>query len=432
MCHIKNFIALICFLVFCAVPGMADDLSRDVTLNSYDPSTGTLVVDASGTATDKKDAKNNAVYAAFDAIIYSGITGVKDGSPLVMGKQDNFDYDFYQRGRYVNYLGAKPKDLKGFKVADSYKENVRVTIKVNRLLDYLKNQGFAISPLWSGEQSVNPIAALAPTIMVVPYLTRSEGESLEDMARKVENDPNLRYALDKMTQLFGSQGYKTRDFETQLRHMQDSRYLQSGTQADAATRMAQQLPADVLVYVTLDVVDNGNTSHCTLTARAVENQTAGTLGSGTFASGEYRTSNYPLLIDKAGENAGKEFFRQIKKSFEYIVNNGHEINLQFTLSNAVRNWDFDEGTPTSSTRFKVALEDWLRKIAVRGSYDMTQSTSKYIKCRINIPLWNQGENKSYTISNFSEELRTFLEKELGPQYKCDIANLGQAINVEIE
>ena len=78
------------------------------------------------------------------------------------------------------------------------------------------------------------------------------------------------------------------------------------------------------------------------------------------------------------------------------------------------------------------LDEWLRSHAQNGVYDMSNNTDKYIHMTVNIPLWNVERGRSYTLSNFSSDLKKFLKTQLGDGYKASVTAQGQKLEIMIQ
>lgn len=115
-----------------------------------------------------------------------------------------------------------------------------------------------------------------------------------------------------------------------------------------------------------------------------------------------------------------------------MVADGREIYIDLTLSQSISDWDFDQDSPESGNNFKDALDDWLREHAQQSVYDMSNSTDKFVHIALNIPLWNAERGRSYTISNFSSDLRKFFRTQFGDNYKATITAQGQKLEIVIE
>ena len=206
-----------------------------------------------------------------------------------------------------------------------------------------------------------------------------------------------------------------------------------GSQTDDATMIVQQLPGDIIVTTEIDIrTDANRNSECTLTLRAEEKQTNGKLATSAFSSGKYMTTDSMKLADYAIKQIQGEFFDKLQASFEEMIKKGREVFIEINLSQAITDWDFEQDAPATGDYFKDALDDWLREHAFQGVYDMSNSTDKYINIRLNIPLWNMERNRSYTLSNFSSDVRKFFKAQLGDDYTASIVAMGQKLAITIE
>lgn len=421
--------ALTLFLM--SLPGIAEAIPKtcEVTLESESGPEITLVSIA--TAEKTKLAEELAVKQAFFGIINQGIEGLYSGQPMLTAPNKAFDYTFYKENKYQNYLTSTPVRLDETKVGSMKRVRMRVTINLTRLKKDLTSQNLSLSPAWQDKKATSATVSLNPTIVVVPYVGSGD-QSFESMKDLIDANPAMKHAVNKVSAQFASHGYKTRDFVTMLNNSKSDDILHDGTQADARTMMIQQLPADIVVSVNLDLFKDGNKGQCTLALDAVERQTAGKLCAESFASGQYMTTDYIALTDYALKKVENGFFSQMQKAFEDMVQKGREMKLEFLLGDTVTDWDFDVETPATGEDFKDELEEWLRATANHGVFDMSRSTDKFIEASINIPLWDTERNRSYTINNFNSSLRKFMKTHFGDAYKAKVTSLGQKLSITIE
>lgn len=426
---IRRYILLTLVVVLCANL-RAQNYSNNVTLVQEDGNTATLEVTA--IAAKKKEASELAAKSAFNALFHSGITGLKNGVPMIAVERRDYDYMFFNESRYINYLAGDINMIDDDKVGGRSRVKVQVTIQLTALKDELERNKLVLSPGWSDAKAVNATAALNPTIVVVPYVRSGEAD-FDAMRNEVNARPSLKAVLDKLTAMFGKHGYKTRDFITQLQNSKTNQILTLGTQSDEKTKIAQMIPGDIVVTVDVIVNNDGTKkSDCQVSIKAVENQTNGNLASAAYTSGQYMTTDTVLLADYALKKISKEFFTNLHSAFEDIIKKGHEIVIDMTLSEAVTDWDFEQEAPNGSDYFKETLDEWLRSHSFQGVYDMNTSTDKYIHATVNIPLWNVEKNRSYSISNFGSDVKKFLREQLGDSYRATVTALGQKLVVTIE
>lgn len=425
----KHLILFLIGLILC-IPADAQNFSDNVSLESQEGDV--VAIKASATHEKKKEAEILAMKSAFNALLHSGVEGLHNGQPMIVGDCKQYDYRFFHENRYIQYMSQEPRKLNNDKIKGNNLTTVVVYINTKGLKAELLRNKLPLSPAWADAKAVNATASLNPTIVVVPNTTAETGYSFEAMRTIIENDPVQRYAIDRVAEEFQKNGFKTRDFVTQLQNAKTSYFLREGTQTDDASMLVSQLPGDIVVTVDCVVETlNSGTSAAMLNISAVEKQTAGRLATKTFESGQYHTTEHNRLADYAVKKISKDFFSQLQDSFDAMVKKGREVSMELALAENV-DWDFDSDAPASGEFFKDALEEWLRENSFQSNYSMNSSTDKYIALSVNVPLWDQEKNRSFTLSNFGSNFRKFLKSHLGEDYKPKIASMGQKMLITIE
>ncbi len=425
----KHLILFLIGLILC-IPAEAQNFSDNVSLESQEGDV--VAIKASATHEKKKEAEILAMKSAFNALLHSGVEGLHNGQPMIVGDCKQYDYRFFHENRYIQYMSQEPRKLNNDKIKGNNLTTVVVYINTKGLKAELLRNKLPLSPAWADAKAVNATASLNPTIVVVPNTTAETGYSFEAMRTIIENDPVQRYAIDRVAEEFQKNGFKTRDFVTQLQNAKTSNFLREGTQTDDASMLVSQLPGDIVVTVDCVVETlNSGTSAAMLNISAVEKQTAGRLATKTFESGQYHTTEHNRLADYAVKKISKDFFSQLQDSFDAMVKKGREVSMELALAENV-DWDFDSDAPASGEFFKDALEEWLRENSFQSNYSMNSSTDKYIALSVNVPLWDQEKNRSFTLSNFGSNFRKFLKSHLGEDYKPKIASMGQKMLITIE
>ena len=365
---ISKFFRLVLFCVVLCTKVCAQNFSSDVTLVQQDANTATVLA----TAIDdkKKDAALLASKSAFNTLFYSGIAGIKNGSPLVAVRRSDYDYRFFSESRYLNYISGEIETVNSEKVGGKYRVTVRQTILLKALCADLEQNDIALNPTWTDSKAVKATASLNPTIVIVPDMI--DGSDLATLRQKVVEDPVLKYAVRKLTDEF------------------------------------------------------------ILTLHALEKQTSNNLSDATFPSGRYMTNEHIKLVDYAIKQIKGDFFSTLQSKFEDIIQQGRTVVIDMGLSQSVNDWDFDQESPENGNYFKDELLAWLESHCHQSVPNVTLDTDKGIQVRMNIPLWDSEKNKSYTLSNFSSDLRKFFRSQLGDYYKANVRASGQGINVTIE
>lgn len=427
ICNLLIVITLICSAP--AVAGQGYPFSEDVTL--IDGNNDRVSLEVSATAPKKKDAEALAIKSAFNALFYSGVEGLNNAQPLLTERATDYDYRFYTQQRYLQYMTSQPVTLNTVKVGGSVRATVRLTINLKALRTELARNELAMSPAWSDSKKSAPTASYNPTIVVVPATTAAEGDDFESMRRIIDTEPVRGFAVARVAQAFQNHGYKTRNFVAMLQNNHNDEFMRGDAQTDDRTMMVQQLPGDIIVMVGTQQHTGGDgSSSASVSIVAIERQTTAELGRVSFTSDGYYTTDGNRLVGYAVDKIQEEFFRHLDHNFKAIINKGREVIVDFTLAQGV-DWDFDSESPATGDDFKVELEEWLRNNSFGQTYDMSTHTDKYIRASVNVPLWNAEKNRSYTLSNFSNDLKRFLRAQLGEEYAVKITSLGQKLQVEI-
>ncbi|MDE5643127.1 MAG: hypothetical protein K2I56_06505 [Muribaculaceae bacterium] len=424
----KLIVMFLAGLALC-IPAAAQNFSDNVSLES---SEGDIVaIKASASHAKKKEAETLAIKSAFNAIFHSGVEGLKNGQPMIVGDSKSYDYRFFNENRYIQYMTQEPKKLNSDKIKGNSLTTVVVYINLKSLKAELQRNKLTISPAWADAKAVSATASLNPTIVVAPYTTAETGYSFESMRSILEKDPIQRYAVDRVAEEFQKHGFKTRDLVSQLQNAKTSAFLREGTQTDDESMVVSQLPGDIIVYVDCFINSLGDgKSAATLNIHALEKQTNGRLATKAFGSSGFYTNEHMPLVNNAVESITADFFSQLHDSFDEMVRKGREVSMELSLAESV-DWDFDCDAPASGEFFKDALEEWLRENSFQSVYNLN-SSDKYIVISVNVPLWDMEKNRSFTLTNFSSNFRKFLKSQLGDEYKPKITTMGQKIDVKIE
>ena len=429
----KKFIAVYMALLasLCAGSAFAQYATANVELESQAGDQYTFL--SVCTAKKSGDAVEEAIEGTFNTILTEGVEGIRNSQPMITGDCKSFLYRFFNERLYNRYLIGKPQKVSDKKINKVKQVTVRMTINMKALLKAVKGGGVTLNPAWADRTEVKATAALNPVVVVVPYVKGDGDDSFRAMKAVIDSSPVNAHAVNEVSALFAENGYKTRDFRTALANSKTSSILNENAQDDINSMVVRQLPGDIVVTVEVNVqTDNHRSSSCSVNIRAVENQTESTLGSVSYASGAYMTTDSILLVKDARKRIKNDFFAEMQSAFERMVAEGRSMALEFNLSQDVTDWDFSSPTPGNDNDFMEALENWLSENSYQGVYDMGRSTDKYIAASINIPIWDNERNKGYTTSQFSSRLKKFLRSELGDAYKPEVTAMGQKLLITIK
>lgn len=379
-----------------------------------------------------KEAEDYAVQATISVILHDGVEGLNNGQPMLSQGRKDYDYRLFTTQRYLSMMSGKPVKINEMKFNGMKKLTYEVTLNVNALKkDAVKNE-LVMNHAWADSKKEDPVkSAINPVIVVLPE-TNDANNSFEDLRTLVDNNPGYKTAVNKLSELFSTNGYQCRDFRTALENSKTDDLLRDGAQTDVKTMIVQQLPGDIVVKIDVTMKQKGATYGANIGLRAVERQTEAVLASETFTSGFYHQNDPTIIIDKCLDTVGEDFFKKLGDAFTQMAAKGRSMNLDFNLSASVADWDFDSESPADGSEFRDELEEWIRANSFQGVYDMSLTTDKYIKATLNIPLWDNEKNRSYRITNFTSALKRFLKSKLGDEYKVNVTALGQKLSIMIE
>lgn len=420
--------ALMAVVAICA---SAQEFSSEVSLERQ---SGSDAVFRTTVACNKggKEAEELAIKSTFNALLHDGVEGLQNGQPMLSEARKDYDYRLYSTKRYTMMLAGKPVKTDEFKYNGMRKITFEVPVNIKSLKNDLEKNDLALNHAWADKKKETTVkAAINPVIVVVPEMNGSDG-GFEAMRDLVDANPAYKTGVNKLSELFSTNGYTTRDFRTALENSKTDDVLRDGAQTDLRTMVVQQMPGDIVVKIDIDMKQKGATYGANVGVRAVERQTEAVLAAETFTSGFYHVSDPVVIVDKAIETIGPDFFTKLGDAFAQMAKKGRAMNLDFNISATVADWDFDTESPADGSEFKDELEEWLRANSFQGVYDMSLSTDKYIKATINIPLWDNEKNRSYRITNFTAALKRFLKSKLGDEYKVSVTALGQKLSIMIE
>ncbi|MCD8236441.1 MAG: DUF6175 family protein [Prevotellaceae bacterium] len=417
-CKFLMFCAVWLLTAFTAMLYAQTKYMSDAVLVSSDGKT--IKLRSSGQSDKKKSALEMAMKSAVYTLLYNGVEGVNNGKALAYTHDKNYERRLFEEGRYSVFVGEFEEVGEAVKVGGNYRVKVEVEIYYDALMRDLNNS--------SGAGVSHVEMPNMPTLTVVPFTRENE-----NVRALLENNKMLSHAVSKITSEFSKNGYRTKDFISMLQKAKNSDLTTDGSQSDAVSMMIQNLSTDIVVTAKVNYIPRPNKQgEVSLELNATEKQTATTLASSTFLSGRYMTTDSVRLADYAISKVKREFFTTLQTAFFEIVRNGRELSIQMVIDANVDDWDFDQPSPESGEEFKVEFEDWLAENAMNGSFDMSRSSDKIIDLTVRIPIWDEKTGRAYSVSNFRNAFRKFLNERLAGEYQASIVTLGQGIVVTIK
>jgi hypothetical protein len=348
----KKILTIVLFM-FAVAGAKAQEYLEIVSLESESGINATFTT--SGVADEKKAVEENAIKSLFHTLMFTGVEGVNDGSPLVYNETPAYTNSFFNSAsRYVAYVISSEEAAKPKKIAGKYQGSYKVTVRLRQLInDVKKNTG--------GNKKVEtpPTAISNPKIIVVPYT--KDGESYTAV---LEHDRDLRVAVSEVQKGFENLNIETENIMSSGKSAnRRSLYEES---ADAADSNNKQLlmSSDADVYVVVDLKKNisANGSSVSVIMTAYETATDNIWGSENSWTNRFQTTDVGRLCAYAVKDYLPAFLKQIQKNFnepasgviQFSVRNGSMATMRDRCNNG--------------RRLSDVIQEWLDDNAHNGEY----------------------------------------------------------------
>lgn len=353
---------VICLLFFCTSTINAQTYSSDAVLISKIGNTATIR--CSGVDSKKKVAVEMAIKSAIYTYLYSGIEGLNDGKPL-LGRNPSAIANEYVKnmlngGKYSVFVKNHVVDEKASKnIGKIYQAIVTVEIFDASIYKDLVNN--RIIGQLAGNTSISDTQdqIALPTIMVVPYC--KDGE---DIISKMDDNPDMKTAIAKVTEGFISKGVKTRNVRQAIIDAGTNQAMKGGMSNN--DMLINNSGADVMVSVDIMKDTKPEGIKITLILQAVEIATKGDLASKTEVSGRKNASPNDIcksLVDVLID----DFLKQISTNMAHKISRGNSISIRFSFDpNSAFNMDSEVGNEFLPLSDAIVI--WVRQNAKNGKY----------------------------------------------------------------
>ncbi|MEG2848842.1 MAG: DUF6175 family protein, partial [Bacteroidales bacterium] len=355
-----TFIVLSTFVV--GGSAFAQEYSSDAALVST--KYGVATVKCSGVAAKKKVAIAMAAKSVIHTYLISGIDGLNDGRPLIGTKKssqiDDYLDKIFNQGRYTVFIKSCTLDEKASKnlaktytaaaVVEFYYESLYKDLVVNKII----GKGADKTTLIETQEEI-----VLPSIMVMPY--RSNEQSYLEIMQK---NSDMRMAISRVAEGFGSKGVQTVDFETSLKNANEYEARNGDLSLDDA--ILNNSGADVVVKVDISKDQTAEGLKISLMLTAVDASTGRILASKPEISGRKRASTDAICTAMV-ELMINDFLKAISTSMAYKINKGNSVALNFTIdSGSAINMDTEIGDTYLPLSDVLIL--WLKDNAKNGKY----------------------------------------------------------------
>ncbi|MDP4266441.1 MAG: DUF6175 family protein [Bacteroidota bacterium] len=256
-----------------------------------------------------------------------------------------------------------------------------------------------------------------PKILVIPFIDDISGK--EDIRKILDENANLRIAVNKTKEAFQKKGFKTVDFITTLKAAEDKKIFLSQSNLTIKSQIIELSGVDIYVQVELKIKHEDTATSISLVLRGNEAITWNNLSANTGESGKLNTNDISVLISKALENCFTDFIKYMNEKYNKIVRTGNTLMINLTFDDSSK---FNassklgqEGLPLS-----VLLEKWMMKNAYKGLYNASSSEDESITIyNVQIPYIIPKTGKKYLPDLFVKEFGKYLN-DLGLSFEKSI------------
>lgn len=423
---VKNILLLIAILSFWPAVN-AQDYQKTGLVRLIHESEAVLTLEASAYSDkrNKSDLTADCEKNAFEQLLFTGISGLNNGEPLVMNpdKARREKYDYFNRlfdgGRYTVFISSSElinfdKTSKG-----EFKGTVKLSIYYKSLLNDLEKYDL-LRKFGVGEEKYT----VQPTIMVIPYKTA--GQTYQEV---LQNDFDKRVAISKVQEGFNKKDFKTIDFEAKLNASLRASNFEQDSKSSMDKQLIRNSGSDIYVTVDIDKDFSPSGNQVSLIIKGYETASGRILASSKGWSGKFRTSQLDRLCELAVDVILEDFLHQVDKNFKKITDEGNTIVLNLSVANGSQ-YDFDTGVTDLNMPLSDILRMWVKNNSENNYYHLQGVVAEsMIFDEVRIPMKDKNDN-SYTVNDFAFDIWNYINNVL--QIPCKKRVDGQTVYIEIQ
>lgn len=310
----------------------------------------------------KSDAETNAILSLFHTLLFTGVTDVNDGEPLVVEDRPGYTSTFFNnKARYSGYLMECKAEGKARKSGDNYQCTYKIKIRLRQLIDDVKrntggNKKTANIP---ASTRLTPTLQASPKIIVVPFI--QDGESYQ---ATLKNNFDLRAAVNEVDKGFQNLNIETESILSAEKSSSRRAEFDTNSANSNHKELLRSTDADVYVVVDIKKTTTAEGTSVALVLSAHETATDNNWGSQNSWTKPNKSADISYLCALAVKAYLPDFLKQIEKNFmqpasaviEFTVMDATGITMRDRLKNG--------------KRLSAFISDWLEENAYNGEYHL--------------------------------------------------------------
>lgn len=259
--------------------------------------------------------------------------------------------------------------------------------------------------------------------------------SVPDYQSAFREDLELGPVISKIGELLTSRGYSLKDFEQELRalnqRMAEDNLTLSKTSAASLVEspldmLKRRTKSDIIIQVDWRINKETTGKSVTYTLEAFDAYTSKRIATST-GTGPVSNESVPRMLEEAVQVHILDFDNQMSIYFKDLAANGREIVLTVRCWDS---WDKDLETEYDGEELADCIRDWMRKHTIRGVFNLSDASESFLQFeQVRIPFYDE-DGVAMDARSFADGLRKALRKDpYDITAKVMVRGLGEAIVV---
>lgn len=261
------------------------------------------------------------------------------------------------------------------------------------------------SNLFAQNSTVSSSAPIQPKIVIIPRVNNGE-----DIRKKIENNPNLRFAISIVKNAFDQRGYTTYDFITALKSAEESNLRDNANSTILSKNEIINKYTKAEIEIEIDIVENpssidGKQIQLIISANVVGEASA--LASESYISLRLNVEVNELIKQAINSNIDS-FMSILQTKFTSIVNEGSSYYMELQITNG-ESFKFSDELPGDDDQFSYIIYQWMKDNSHNDYASLDDESETQLTFTFKIPLRDPISGRNYSITDFQRSFRTFLK-----------------------
>lgn len=288
--------------------------------------------------------------------------------------------------------------------------------------------------------------AKKPTIMVVPSdqycISRGYSMQFDNMGTKVtmpdykaalQNDPDLKLVISKMSGIMSDRGFPLKDLEQELKNlasqgaelsMLESKSSGAGIAESLIDALKRTAKSDIIMELSFEVKKQGPKKYITFILNGLDAYTSKNIASAAGTGLPSSAAQVELLLEEAVLAYMDEFNGRLMTFFEDAFSKGREVKIRIQM---FKDMGFDLETEYEGKELSENIEEWMSKSTVQGRFSLQDATENYMQFeQVRIPMQNEKGRALDTRSWLRNLQKHLKESPFLIESKLYVRGLGEA------